>query len=60
MSTLISNGTYTGSNTYDRFNHYYATTFNDSKLKKVKKRKPIPKKKEVHIFDIKDLDLKEV
>jgi len=43
---------------YDRFNYYYVTRKpTTDKLKKV--GNPIPKKPEIHIFDIKDLDLKE-
>lgn len=53
MSTLASDSTYT---------NYYNTAFRyePGDNIKVKKTKPTPKKPEIHIFDIKDLDLKEV
>lgn len=55
-----TNSTYSD---YNRFNRYYnINVFGESspslKVKTIKKESP--KKEEVHIFDIKDLDLKEV
>jgi hypothetical protein len=60
MSASPTDGTYIGSSNYNRFNYYHTTRVSaNDKVTKVKKTKPIPKKPKTHIFDIKDLDLKE-
>ena len=58
MSASPSDGTYIN---YKVYNHYYNTAYRyePGDNIKVKKEKPIPKKTKIHIFDIKDLDLKE-
>jgi hypothetical protein len=55
-----TDSTYMASSNYNRFNYYYTITKYTNTTEKVKdKYEPLPKKEEVHIFDIKDLCLKE-
>ena len=57
MSISSTGGSYIVSTIND--NYYNIRTSVDGSTIKVKKIKAVPEKKEVHVFDIKDLNLKE-
>jgi len=59
MSASPSNGTYTRSTICDRFSYFYEINKTTTEVKKIKPLNILPEKKEIYMFDIKDLVLKE-